>query len=160
MNEAPRSATRSATRATIAHNIKLAIAQRYKKKRRAVYFEIGVNKRGRLRADIFVMAMTGHIVIVEVKSSVADFRADKKMDGYLEYCNQFYLAVPKPVYQKIKDEIMPQAGIFIMSEDGAHVRKLVKKARNRPLEPTVAHNLAIRAAFRNSDTNNRKNVRA
>jgi hypothetical protein len=36
----------------------------------------------------------------------------------------------------------------------------VLPARNREIETEIVHNLAIRAAFRNSDTNNRKNVRA
>lgn len=51
-------------RADIALAAKAAIAKRYKKLKRAVYHEIGLNKEGRLRADVFVLAMNGHIVIV------------------------------------------------------------------------------------------------
>ena len=80
----------------IADVIKATIAKRYKAKHRAVFFEIGVVSGGKLRADVLALAMNGHVVIVEVKSSVADFRTDKKMEGYLPYCNQFYLAVTKP----------------------------------------------------------------
>lgn len=146
-------------RTEIANNIKKTVAKRFKKKMRAVFFEMGVNKGGKLRADVLALAMNGHIVIVEVKSSVSDFRTDKKMSGYLPYCQQFYLAVTAKVYAKIKDEIIDGAGVMILSADGTHVNK-VTRAKNRKLDPDISYNLAIRAAFRNSDTNNRKNVRA
>jgi hypothetical protein len=146
-------------RAEIADRIKRTVAKRFKRKRRAVYFEMGVNRGGRLRADVLALAMNGHLVIVEVKSSVADFRADKKMAGYLPFCNQFYLATTRKVYKKIKDDIIDQAGVFIISDDGLSITK-VMRARNRKLDQDISYNLAIRAAFRNSDTNNRKNVRA
>lgn len=144
----------------LADVMKATLAKRYKAKHRAVFFEIGVVSGGKLRADVLALAMNGHIVIVEVKSSVADFRTDKKMEGYLPYCNQFYLAVTKPVYEKIKDRFTIEgAGVFILSEDGRSILK-VKAAKNYEVDQEVSYNLAIRAAFRNSDTNNRKNVRA
>lgn len=146
-------------RTEIANNIKKTVAKRFKKKKRAVYFELGVARGGKLRADVLALAMNGHIVIVEVKSSVSDFRTDKKMAGYLPYCNQFYLAVTSKVYAKIKDEIIDGAGVLILSADGGYIGK-VKRAKNREVDTEVSYNLAIRAAFRNSDTNNRKNVRA
>lgn len=146
-------------RTEIANNIKKTVARRFKKKKRAVFFELGVNKGGKLRADVLALAMNGHVVIVEVKSSVSDFRTDKKMKGYLPYCQQFYLAVTAKVYAKIKDEIIEGAGVLILSADGTHINK-VTRAKNRKLDPDISYNLAIRAAFRNSDTNNRKNVRA
>jgi hypothetical protein len=125
-----------------------------------VYFELGVERGGRLRADVLALAMNGHVVIIEVKSSVSDFRTDKKMEGYLPYCNQFYLAVTKSVYEKIKDDFdIEGAGVFILSDDGRTILK-VKPATNYEVDTEVSYNLAIRAAFRNSDTNNRKNVRA
>lgn len=143
--------------------IKATLAKRFKKKRRAVYFELGVNKKGRLRADLLALAMNGHIVIVEIKSSVADFMTDfrkQKMHGYVEYCNQFYLALPHRVWLKVEDRFdIKGAGVFIMSDCGTKVLK-VKPAKNYALDQEKSTNLAIRAAFRNSDTNNRKNVRA
>lgn len=144
---------------SIADSIKLRVAQYFKRKRRAVFFEMGLLRGGKLRADVLVLAMNGHTVVVEVKSSVADFRTDKKMHLYLDYCNQFYLAIPKSVYDKVKDSYAIEGGgVFIMSEDGKHITE-VRRARNYDIEPSVATNLAIRAAFRNSDFNTRKNVR-
>lgn len=45
------------------------------------------------RADIVGMSGSGSILIVEVKSSAADFRADSKWPEYLSYCDQFYFAL-------------------------------------------------------------------
>lgn len=46
-----------------------------------------------LRADITAISRDGRIWIVEIKSSLADFRADQKWQGYLDYCDQFSFAV-------------------------------------------------------------------
>ena len=46
------------------------------------------------RADIAGLGPDGAIWIVEIKSSVADFRADGKWPGYREFCDRFFFAVP------------------------------------------------------------------
>ena len=46
------------------------------------------------RADILALGKTGDLVIVEIKSSVADFRADRKWTGYREFADRLYFAVP------------------------------------------------------------------
>ena len=45
------------------------------------------------RADVAAMAGDGGIVLVEIKSCLADFRADRKWLDYLPYCDAFYFAV-------------------------------------------------------------------
>lgn len=47
----------------------------------------------RRRADIAGLDRTGRFVIVEVKSSLADFRADAKWPEYVPHCDAFYFAV-------------------------------------------------------------------
>ena len=49
--------------------------------------------KGGRRADIVAMDGKGRFTIVEVKSSVADFRADSKWPEYREFCDLFYFAV-------------------------------------------------------------------
>lgn len=49
--------------------------------------------KGGRRADIVAMDGKGRFTIVEVKSSVADFRADGKWPEYREFCDLFYFAV-------------------------------------------------------------------
>src|SRR5213082_684226 len=46
------------------------------------------------RADILALGKTGDLLIVEIKSSVADFRADRKWTGYREFADRLYFAVP------------------------------------------------------------------
>lgn len=47
------------------------------------------------RADILALGRGGELAIVEIKSSVADFRADRKWTEYRDFADRFYFAVPK-----------------------------------------------------------------
>lgn len=47
------------------------------------------------RADIFALGRAGDLIIVEIKSSVADFRADRKWPDYRAFADRFYFAVPR-----------------------------------------------------------------
>jgi hypothetical protein len=47
------------------------------------------------RADLMALGPDGALVIVEVKSSVADFRADRKWHEYRAWCDRLYFAVPE-----------------------------------------------------------------
>jgi hypothetical protein len=46
------------------------------------------------RADILALGKSGSLLIVEIKSSVADFRADRKWAEYREFADRLYFAVP------------------------------------------------------------------
>jgi len=46
------------------------------------------------RADIVAVGDNGEITIVEVKSSLEDFRVDTKWGDYLAWCDRFYFATP------------------------------------------------------------------
>ena len=45
------------------------------------------------RADLVALDRSGTISLVEIKSSRADFIADRKWQDYLAYCDRFYFAV-------------------------------------------------------------------
>ena len=45
------------------------------------------------RADLMALGRDGALVIVEVKSSVADFRSDRKWPEYRQWCDRIYFAV-------------------------------------------------------------------
>ena len=45
------------------------------------------------RADVVGIGAGGRITIVEIKSSVADFRSDQKWQAYRAYCDELYFAV-------------------------------------------------------------------
>jgi hypothetical protein len=46
------------------------------------------------RVDVIAVGGDGETVIVEIKTSAADYRADRKWTEYLEFCDRFYFAVP------------------------------------------------------------------
>jgi hypothetical protein len=48
----------------------------------------------RRRADILALGPGGDLIIVEIKTSVADFRADQKWGQYRDFADRFYFAVP------------------------------------------------------------------
>src|ERR1019366_6344333 len=71
------------------------------------------------RADIVALATDATIHIVEIKSSVADFRADTKWH-YRAHCNRLFFAIPETV----PVEIMPQdAGLILADSYGAIWRR-------------------------------------
>jgi hypothetical protein len=45
------------------------------------------------RADVLALGRDGTLVIVEIKSSVADFRSDRKWPDYRQWCDRLYFAV-------------------------------------------------------------------
>jgi len=45
------------------------------------------------RVDVIGLDAKGRIAVVEVKSSIEDFRSDQKWPEYLDFCDAFYFAV-------------------------------------------------------------------
>src|ERR1700689_2277764 len=45
------------------------------------------------RADIVALGADGSLLIVEIKSSVADFRADHKWRDYAAHCDRLYFGI-------------------------------------------------------------------
>jgi hypothetical protein len=70
------------------------------------------------RADIVALAGDGTIHIVEIKSSIADFRSDSKWTDYRAHCDRLSFAVT----QNMPLDIMPQdAGLIVADAYGAEV---------------------------------------
>jgi hypothetical protein len=68
------------------------------------------------RADIIALGANGAIWIVEIKSSVADFRADGKWPDYRDYCDRFFFAVPNG----FPTDILPdESGLILADSFGA-----------------------------------------
>ncbi|MGB0506362.1 MAG: MmcB family DNA repair protein, partial [Pikeienuella sp.] len=68
--------------------------------------------------DVTALTAKGQIVCVECKSGAADFQADKKWGGYLEWCDEFYFAVDAdfPI-----DLLPPEQGLIIADGFGAEI---------------------------------------
>jgi hypothetical protein len=68
------------------------------------------------RADVIALASDGCLIIVEIKSSVADFRADAKWPDYRDFCDKFFFAAPETVPFEIFPE---EAGLLVADPFGA-----------------------------------------
>lgn len=98
------------------------------------------------RADILALADDGEVTIVEVKSSIIDFKTDQKWPEYLDYCDRFFFAVDAdfPV-----DLIPAECGLIIADAFGAEIIRpapLAKlaAARRKALTLKVAHTAMAR----------------
>jgi hypothetical protein len=79
------------------------------------------------RADIIALAPDGALTIVEIKSSVADFRTDRKWPDYESFCDRFYFAVPETV----PFDILPEdRGLIVADSFGAAI---MREAVHSPL---------------------------
>ena len=70
------------------------------------------------RADILALGKTGELVIVEIKSSVADFRADRKWSAYRDFSDRLYFAVPNDFPRAL---IPDECGLMVADSFGAAV---------------------------------------
>jgi hypothetical protein len=68
------------------------------------------------RADILALGKTGDLVIVEIKSSVADFRADRKWTAYRDFSDRLYFAVPNDFPRTL---IPNECGLMVADAYGA-----------------------------------------
>jgi len=68
------------------------------------------------RADLVALDSGGTIWIVEIKSSVADFRADQKWQDYRAHCDRLFFATSQDVPCEI---FPPDAGLIVADAFGA-----------------------------------------
>lgn len=73
------------------------------------------------RADVAAIDSAGRLIIVEIKVSLADFRADRKWPEYLDYCDALYFAIP-PDLPRGPFEALPEAvGLIVADRFGAGI---------------------------------------
>ncbi len=70
------------------------------------------------RADIVALADDARVHIVEIKSSIADFRADMKWRDYRAHCDRLYFAIPESVPVEI---MPPDTGLIVADAYGAEI---------------------------------------
>ena len=79
------------------------------------------------RADLIALAPDGALTIIEIKSSVVDFRVDRKWPDYEDFCDRFYFAVPETV----PVDILPDdRGLIVADSFGAAI---MRASAHRPL---------------------------
>ena len=81
------------------------------------------------RADIVTLSVKGEIWIIEIKSSIEDFRVDRKWPDYRSFCDRLYFATNR----ETPPEIFPEdAGLFVADAYGA---ELLRDAPEHRLSP-------------------------
>ena len=96
-----------------------------------------VNSR---RADVLALGKGGELVIVEIKSSVADFRADQKWPAYRDFSDRLYFAVASGFPTVLIPE---ECGLMVADAFGAAV---LRDGATIPLSPSRRRALTLRFA--------------
>ncbi|MFT6912431.1 MAG: hypothetical protein ACJAQW_001029 [Paracoccaceae bacterium] len=71
-----------------------------------------------LRVDVMALGPKSEIWVVECKSSLADYRADHKWRGYLEWCDRFFWAVDANFQT---DVLPPETGLILADSYDAEI---------------------------------------
>lgn len=91
------------------------------------------------RGDIVALSPSGELLVVEVKSGLADYRIDGKWPDYRDYCDGFLFAVAP----EFPIEMLPEdVGLIIADAYGGH---LMRDPPRHPLSP--ARRKALTIAF-------------
>ena len=93
------------------------------------------------RADVVALNGDGALLIVEIKSSIADFRADHKWRDYAAHCDRLYFAIS----QDVPTAIMPEeAGLIVADRFGAEI---LRDPPPRALAPATRRAVLLRFAL-------------
>lgn len=82
-----------------------------------------------LRVDLLGLGPKGEIWVIECKSGPADFRADQKWQGYLEWCDRFFWAVDAD----FPTDLLPQDTGLILAD--AYDAEIIRMSPDTPLAP-------------------------
>jgi len=99
-----------------------------------------------LRVDVMALGPRGEVWVIECKSGRADFQADRKWQGYLDWCDRFFWAVDAdfPV------EVLPDAtGLILADGYDAEIVRMgpetrLAGARRKALTASFARHAALR----------------
>ena len=92
------------------------------------------------RADLVALSPDGELWIVEIKSSVEDFRADRKWPDYRSHCDRLFFATAL----EVPLEIFPDhAGLILADAFGASI---LREAPEHRLAPATRRSMLLRFA--------------
>jgi hypothetical protein len=98
------------------------------------------------RADLVSLTEKGEIWIVEIKSSIEDFRVDRKWPDYRQHCDRLFFAT----HQSVPLDIFPEdCGLILSDGYGAHmVREAPEHRLSSSTRKAMTLNFARAAAQR------------
>lgn len=92
------------------------------------------------RADLICLSEKGDVWIVEIKSSIEDFRSDQKWPEYRDYCDRLLFAVAPG----FPTEILPEsAGLILADRYGG---EMVRAGPEHRLAPARRKAITLRVA--------------
>lgn len=127
------------TRKEKAEALKITAAMYMSKRDFWPAFEVQINMN--LRADLVCVSRDYKIIIIEIKSSKADFKSDKKWESYLPFCDEFYFCSDFETIKYIREQIEaehPEIGFFYTS----HIDHIYPDGLNK-LKPSKIANEAL-----------------
>ena len=89
------------------------------------------------RADLISLSVKGEIWIIEIKSSIEDFRADHKWSDYRAHCDRLFFATLKDVPAEIFPE---ECGLFLSDSYGA---EMIRDAPEHRLPPATRKSMTL-----------------
>ena len=92
------------------------------------------------RADLVALTRSGDIWIIEIKSSVEDFRVDRKWPQYRLHADRFFFAT----HPQVPAEIFPQDCGFILSD--GYGAEILREAPEHRLAGATRKALMLRIA--------------
>jgi hypothetical protein len=93
------------------------------------------------RADVIGLSAKGTILMVEVKSTVEDFRGDAKWLEYVPYCDAFAFAVPP----HFPWHILPETCGVLVAD--AHAAMIMRPSPHHPLHGSRRRTLTLHFAL-------------
>lgn len=92
------------------------------------------------RADLVAITRKGEIWIIEIKSSIEDWKADNKWPDYRNYCDRLFFAT----HPAVPREIFPQECGFILSD--GYGAEILREAPEHKLAAASRKALMLRFA--------------
>jgi hypothetical protein len=99
-----------------------------------------------LRVDVMALGPKGEVWVIECKSSRADYLADAKWQGYLEWCDRFFWAVDS----EFPTELLPdETGLIVGDAYDAEILRIgpetkLAGARRKVITQKFARHAALR----------------
>lgn len=149
------------SRSHVTTALKEASTSYWLKKGYSCYLEIAVMPWGKMRADMLGLNMKADLVLCEVKSSLADYRTDKKWENYIAYADRMFFVFTEELYAKLYEEYAEfkrlGVGVLVLSKTTGYLECKIQ-AKRRKIEGKVRKNIIVRMAFRHG-ISRRKNRR-
>ncbi len=116
-----------------------------------MFFQLGASVLAEMRlasgrrADLVALAADGSISIVEVKSSIEDYRVDVKWPDYRLHCDRLYFAT----HPDVPANIFPtDCGLVLSDGYGAEI---LRDAPEHRLTPSTRRSMVMRFARAGAD---------